>query len=189
MTLRKKRIYLTIIALSAVGLIVDRLAMPATGLAGPPGGPARRDASRAPVPAVPPAMDSTAFAAAGTLAAARFPESLREAEPPSRDIFGPSETARRSLIGQQPGGDSQIEGMTLPPEQARLLAERFPLAHVLSAVVNDGEFAVAILDGIWFRVGAQIDGCTLARIEGRSAFFDCGGAAVELSVGATEGPD
>ena len=187
MTPRKKRIYLTLIALSALGLIVDRLAVPAPGVAASPAAPAPPAEASAGLPTQRLPETAGAGPVSAVLAAAPFPEKLRNAAPPARDLFEPTEQARRSLIGQGPSGGAGAERTSLPADQARLVAERFMQAHELSAVVNDGEFIVAILDGMWVRIGAEFDGCILTRIEGRRAIFDCGGAAVELSVGRVEG--
>ena len=183
MTRRKKRIYLTIIALSAVGWVVDRLTMPAPvaavlAVSTPGSRPPRKS-----TPASASGSSATGAEKPALLAATRFPQKLRRTDPPSRDLFGPTETARTRLIGQG-GVSGEIGGVA--PDDVRLLADRFTEAHVLSAVINDGAFSVAVVDGSWVRVGEEIDGCRLESIDGQRVVFDCAGTAVELSVGHEE---
>jgi hypothetical protein len=186
MSRRKRRTYLTLIALSAVGVVVDRLVGPATSVGaelavrGPRAHPPAVVPVRGPGPA--PGSD----AAAVVLTAARFPRGLPTAETPERNIFGPSESVRRAWKG---GPADNASGIETAPNDGELAAAQFADTHALSAVVSDRDFSMAVVDGRSVRLGADLDGCRLSKVTGQSAFFDCAGAIVELSVGGESSAD
>ncbi len=172
----------------AVGLIVDRIIGPRhrgpTVVQGAPEG-ARRLAS-----ASTQGVRTGESPGGAVLAPARFPKHLPAAEAEARDLFGLTDVVKRALLeAPAAAGAAALNGAptTMPALGAAApRLEPFSDRHTVSAVVCSDGFARALVDGVWVRIGQQVDGCELVRISGRTAFFRCGKAEVELSVDAGE---
>ncbi len=54
--------------------------------------------------------------------------------------------------------------------------------HRLDAIMSDQDLIIAVVDGTLVQPGQVIDGCTLTRLEGTRAYFNCfdGEAVLDL---------
>lgn len=75
-----------------------------------------------------------------------------------------------------------------PPAQERpampglLSPAEFKSAHKLTAVMNGGDVAVAMVNGRAVRVGEEVSGYRLRSVDARSASFEAGGQVVVLEL-------
>lgn len=188
MSKRKKQAYGCLIAGISGLLVLDWVIDPG-------GGPRGADAAqRLPERAQPPTSGAGAGDAAGrgaaavVVAAARFPTGLPGNGTAQRDLFGLGDAVRRVMLSQ-PSGMAAGEPATAPGVEQRPLisaAEAFSARHVVSAVVSGPALEAARVDEAWITVGQRIDECTLVRIRGCAAVFECFGEAIELSVAPPE---
>lgn len=153
---RRKKASLAIIALALGALFVDRFLLdggesPAPAVADDATSPVRHDHAASPdaeglsIPELP------------------FPRSLPDAAHRilQRDLFAfPAVDAADS---ESRRGNTRLSD-----------AETFAAGHRLEAVLSDGQFAIAVVNGMWLRIGHRLDGCTLTRIERTRAYFSCG---------------
>ena len=65
---------------------------------------------------------------------------------------------------------------------ARITASQFASQHRLSAVVTSNSVGVAMVNGKAVRVGEEISGYRLVRVDTRSAEFESGGDIVRLEI-------
>ncbi len=98
-----------------------------------------------------------------------FPRNLPDTAdaPPSRDIFA-------FPTAPQPDSDGQAEGERKGKGAPVLSdASTFATRNHLEAVLSNNAFQVAVVNGLWMRTGQTLDACTLVRIEGTRAYFEC----------------
>ena len=55
--------------------------------------------------------------------------------------------------------------------------------HELGGILFHEDLKIAVLDGRWMRIGELIDGCTLKKISGNTARFECYDGKAELAFG------
>jgi len=80
-----------------------------------------------------------------------------------RDLFappGPEPASKRGAAAHR-------------QDAAKADAETFTSRNRLEAVLSDRETPMAVVNGKWIRVGQSVDGCTLTRVEGTRAYFQC----------------
>lgn len=173
MTTRSKKVYAAVLVFALLALLIDRLL---------PGGAERGPAAAYAEPRAAPAATS----ASGTplVVAAPFP---RAAGLPTasdgaavRDLFALTPKVYLALAGEEP--PDSADGSGHARRGARPRVAEFKAAHRLSAVLRDGHLRVAILDGRWIRAGDKVEGCTLERIDGQSAYFSCADGTADISV-------
>lgn len=171
MSTKRKQSYLLFAIVGILGLVFDRLVLSDVDTV-----PAKASASQAQIP-----VKESGFLSMPELP---FPKNL---EPYSthraiRDIFAmPTDLQPATAIedataqmgaDQHPGGDNEA-----------LTAAQFLLEHHLDGLLDTNGLRLAIVDGQWLRVGQLISGCTLERIIGTSAHFECVNGPAELKIG------
>jgi hypothetical protein len=170
MALRKKQVYFVILIVSGLALAVDRFV-----LSGSVSAPEKVKAS--PPEALASPADSTVAAAEGEAPAIPelpFPHGVERFTFGSDipDLFAPPRHFVRgdtvpSVTGvDNPGGEDK------PPTRG-LNSSAFAIQHELDGVLDHQRLKIAIIGGRWMRIGDEIDGCTLARISGDVARFEC----------------
>ena len=177
---RKSKTYAALVGLGLTALIVDRSFFQATspdlGLAAGP----RVDADAAPSGQQTPSVTASAPVAKMTIPELRFPRDLPVYDPqaPLRDVFAPVSSAS-DANGQSPGAKTAASGKS-DPERAFGRAA-FEAAHRVDALMVQDRLKIAVVDGRWMRIGEQVDECTLSRIEGDVATFQCHDGEAVLS--------
>ncbi|HNQ23608.1 MAG TPA: hypothetical protein PKK06_10990 [Phycisphaerae bacterium] len=180
MALRKKHVYLGVIAIGGFALVADRLwTSPETADAAP-----ATESTRAPHQR-PAGAKATASSSAALLSIPElhFPRGLPkfDATQPLRDMFAPP---ARLLDVTQPAA-APVEGdlgVPLDGPTAAGTAERFRGDHQLQAVLVREGLRIAVVDGVWLRVGEELDGCTLREVVGTTAVFECADGETTLRV-------
>jgi len=171
----RRRAYLIAIGIGCVALAVDRFILTESATAPQdvnaaginrttlPEEPA--DAGQTPVPAVP------------------FPRNLPAFDPTRdiRDVFVRPSDAIAGDDEQQRGPKSPKTG---DPKEATSAAE-FVTRHTLSAVLDDGRLKIAVVDGLWMRVGDAFDDCRLTSVSGTAARFRCPDGDAVLDIAAS----
>lgn len=171
---KKKRIYLGVIGLCGIALLVDRLVVsegasaPAEALAdvrGPNLQPSDADAGKKTVsiPELP------------------FPRMLKPMDPaePIRDLFAPPDKSGDSgRVGNARGqSGTGSAGDASPTNRLAFLA-----GYHLKAVLDDPRLKIAIVDGLWVRIGQTVGGCRLTKVEGPRACFACSDGEAVLTL-------
>lgn len=164
----RKRIYMVLLGVSALGLAIDRFVIPRG---------AEGASSALPVAAAPPQPDPLVQSV--SIPGVPFPENIVSADPgrPIIDLFAPPALRGRGGTDNQEGTDA------VPLPGAPSPADTFVTQHKLSAVLIDARLKIAVVDGHWVRVGETIDGCTLIGIEGQTVHFSCVDKDTSLTVG------
>jgi hypothetical protein len=80
-------------------------------------------------------------------------------------------------------GESGLQGGNSPEKATRAI---FVSSHRLEAVIVEKRLRIAVVDGVWLRVGQSLDGCRLMDILGSEVRFGCkdGEAVLKVSAGA-----
>ena len=60
-----------------------------------------------------------------------------------------------------------------PDQQKGMGRSAFEAAHDLGGMLDHERLRIAIIDGLWLRIGDELDGCTLSSIVGDAAHFTC----------------
>ena len=162
---KKKRIYLGVIGLCGIALLVDRLVItqgataPAEALAHvrkPSLKPSDADADRKTVsiPELP------------------FPRMLKPMDPaePMRDLFAPPDNR---LGSDRTGNARGRRGTGTRGNASSASRQAFLASHHLKAILDDPRLKIAIVDGLWVRIGQTVGGCRLTKVEGIRACFTC----------------
>lgn len=169
---KKQKAYGAVLALAAVGFVVDRLffAPPSSEAAnvgdapvGPTGAPAVSG------PAEPRTAVEAQAAPAGWLAA-RFRAAPGGSDNDLRDVFVIPASWRPT-----------VKSLAAAPK-AELLGEQFRKEHHLEAVVIDGKRGRAVVDGQLVPIGGAVAGFRLVAITQRSAEFVHGDEHVSLTL-------
>jgi hypothetical protein len=173
-TARSKKTYAVLIALALLALLVDRL-LPGSSELGPE--PAQAAAHHARQ-----AATANALVPVSMVVAAPFPRELAPAPEAVavRDIFALTPRLYAVLVGMDPPEEGAARGILRRPARPRIA--EFKAAHRLSAVLSAPALRIAMVDGRWIREGEQLDGCTLARIAGQTAYFSCADGTADISV-------
>lgn len=162
MTQRKRRTYVLVVALGLGAIAVDRLVL-------------RPDATPADARAGEPAALLDQTVATGTAGAALsipelpFPRDLPSLNTnrPFRDLF-----ARKSADQADAASTSQNSiadvGPDRPSDSATFVAQ-----HRLEAVMSNAGLKIAVVNGVWLRVGQSIGECKLVTIDSTRAHFVC----------------
>ena len=91
------------------------------------------------------------------------------------DVFAPPWVRDGSpQRGLGPRPEAALTRVSLP----RAFRER----HTLTAIVAHGDVHVAVIDGLWVRVGDRLSGCELVRIADRTAVFKCDDEVVDITL-------
>lgn len=157
---RKKKTYVSIMALCAAALLVDRLLLPAPSgaVAGDAELSTSRNAgigisptaARTPAPEIPFPRGVTTAADLGSL----------------RDPFA----APLTMTG---AAAKPTAAESASNEQSAIGREQFAERHQLTGILSDGAIAVAIVGDQWLSPGGELDGCVLKSVEKQSAVFEC----------------
>jgi len=117
-----------------------------------------------------------------------FPTRLPDYDPERdhRDVFALTPAIRDAVLRRPPEPPGVGDASKSGPEKENLKAADFRQLHSLSGVMLEGEGGYAILGGKWIQVGKSLDGCTLTRLEGDRAYFQCLDGEAELSVDSEE---
>jgi hypothetical protein len=185
MTRRKKRLYLGVMILSGLALFVDRFILSESVMVpdpaiGSPAEPAGRHAGAV----------STATEDALSIPELPFPRGVEHftfgSEIP--DLFAPP-TAASDENAARPGGSDNDPLATDARQSKGAGRAAFLTDHELGGLLTHERLRIAIVDGRWLRLGDEVDGCTLTRISGKEAVFDCyDGEAVLKPARRSHGP-
>lgn len=179
MSPRKKRGYYIIISIVGIALMVDRLWLKS-------GSPSTASAVLIIVDA--PAAELLRAQEDSTLAIPElhFPSNLPPYDPRTmtRDIFAPP----NHQDGMDATGNSNGESKN-PSLHARMNRNAFESRVSLNGVIVHQGLEIAITDGQWLRIGQSYHGCTLHRVSGNSAVFQCEDGEAVLKVNRGLVPD
>jgi len=96
----------------------------------------------------------------------------------TRDWFSPPEGSLRAKADAR----LEAEGRTASGKKMVSAQERFATENRLSGIVATGDDRVAILNGRRTRVGDSVGDCIVRTIQGRTVWFDCAGATIQLTL-------
>ncbi len=182
MSSQKKRTYLSVLIVGAVALLIDRF-VSSTGSTTP------RPAAAAGF-TLPPPSGAAAFAIPelpfpkGVVSLGQHVELRDLFLPPMFRAAGPDEgdsaDQQAGFAGnprRNPSGDRRWDALS---------TARFVREHRLDAVLIDEGLRIAIVNGLWLRVGQSLDGCTLKDITGNAVTFECDDEVAALKIGDRE---
>lgn len=157
----KNKFYVAFMLLGGAALVVDRcvltpsVTMPATV------------AASAPHTAAPSAASTSSSSETLATLELPFPRAIPTWDPqsPIRDIFAPfsDDDVTDKRHSRSSRGADAVQGTC-----AGLLSQ-----HHLEAVLVQESLKMAILDGVWVRLGESVDGCVLTEIVGNKVRFRC----------------
>ena len=172
----KTKVYLALIATGLVALAVDRCYFGASAPASTAASevdPATedQDAVSKPAPRPRPAPQQ-AGPSKLSVPELHFPRNLPAYDPvfEMRDVFARLDGEDSNSNMGHPGRSGSAKKGT---EEDAIGREAFQAAHRIDAVMVQESLRIAVVDGRWMRVGDVVDTCTLTRIEGDSAVFQC----------------
>jgi hypothetical protein len=170
MAVRKKQVYFGIMIVSGLALAVDRFVLSESVTA-----PDEVKASPQETPAS--LAGSTGAAAEEEVPAIPelpFPRDVERFEFGSDipDLFAPPRHFVRDATIPSVTGADDPGSENIPPPRG-LNSGAFTIQHELDGVLDHQRLKIAIIDGRWMRIGDEVDGCTLARISGDGARFEC----------------
>ena len=153
----KTRTYVLIIVLALAAFGVDRFLI---GGHAAPAEAATKGSARAAVERVL-AMTPTGL----PIPELPFPRNLPDvpAGPASRDLFAFPSAVHDGRAGRR----------TADARRGLSDAAAFAVRNHLYAVLSDGGLQVAVVNGLWMQTGQTLDACTLTRVEGTRAYFQC----------------
>lgn len=166
---KRKRTYFAVMIAGGFALVVDRC-IPSQDPLDPVAAVARVPA-RSPTPASahPPERPSTS-----SIPELPFPREVEPYDPdsPIPDLFiPPGSVMPRNAPDGATGKATQDEERNKSVTGATQAA--FHLTHRLTGVLIDERLKIAIVDGMWVRVGQSLDGCMLSAVSGNEARFTC----------------
>ncbi len=166
---RKKRVYFAVMIFGGLALFVDRFvlsdnaAVPDAANASLAGLVVRSTDLPVPVAENAPAIPEVPF----PRGVERFTFGSE-----IRDVFAPPLAA--SSEKARPYGAGKDGLLSEDGARARGLDRvAFEAQHELGGVLTHERLRIAIVDGRWLRIGDKLDGCTLTRISGEAACFEC----------------
>lgn len=185
----KTIIYTAVVGVGLIALVVDRCFLGATApqssAAGEPDDNISHDQELHAQTAAPARRRPAVAAAAGKISVPElhFPRNLPtfDSAMELRDLFqrpGVAPARGGKSIAGHPGGD----------EEKAIGRESFAAAHHVDGVFVQERLKIAIVNGKWVREGEKIDECTLLRIEGDSAVFQCHDGDTVLSPARKNAP-
>lgn len=170
----KTKIYIAFMLLGGAALVVDRCVLtPSTTM------PAPAAASAPGLAAQPPAQAAGPTPGAPQLATLElpFPRAIPVWDPqsPIRDLFAP--------FSDDDAADKRRKRSPRRGDAGKGSCADFAAQHQLEAVLVQESLKIAILDGVWVRIGESVDGCVLTEIIGNKVRFRCrdGDALLALS--------
>jgi hypothetical protein len=179
---RRKRACFTVMVLAGLALAVDRLILTdvPTGAQSALARPTDAGSGET-------AFPSVAEAPMLSIPELPFPTGLEptyDANRLIRDLFSLPDVVRERMVtasADKVGANS--EGHGSPEESSRAV---FLLKHRLDGVVIQARLRIAIVDGVWMRIGQSLDGCALKVIAGNEVRFSCSDGDVSLTVNAND---
>jgi len=177
----KKRTYLVILALGGGALLVDRLVLPSATEAEPLAVP-RTSAAAGRAATVASSSKNPASAVEQSVPALLFPRTLPKWDPnqPIRDIFAPESSSALSHNSQRRSGREERDGHGTCAGLMRL--------HRLDAVLVQETLRIAVIDGVWVRIGQEVEGCKVLEVAGNEVRFACRDGETVLSLSAQGTP-
>lgn len=174
----RRKLYLVLLAVSALGLVIDRFVL--TGSATAP-----TEASAATVVRPPVGRDAVTSNAgpSASIPEIPFPTGLVAAEAllTIPDVFAPPSVRFRGKSGAGPPYNAGMGSGGRGPSE-RLSGAAFESRHTLDGVLVYQRLKIAVLDGRTVRIGDTIDGCTLKDVSGYRARFECHDGPAVLKV-------
>ncbi len=177
MQLRRKKIYLALLAVGGAALLIDRLVL--TGSATAPSAALAQARS-----------GDTANARgspgkgshASSIPEIPFPRDMAAFDPQSflPDLFAPPGSRLRG-DSRSPTADNGYSGRSSGRGELASSAT-FSIRHRLDGVLEHPRLKIAVIDGRPVRPGEEIDGCTLESVSGNEASLRCHDDSVVLKV-------
>jgi|CXWL01.1.fsa_nt_gi hypothetical protein len=172
----KTKIYLALVATGFAALVVDRCYFGASAPASTAANEVDPDTEGEVAESKPAPHSRPVPPQAGQLKRSvpklHFPRNLPAYDPviEMRDIFARSDPDHSIPDTGHPGrgGSAKKEAAT-----DAIGRDDFQTTHRIDAVMVQESLRIAVVDGRWMRVGDAVDTCTLIRIEGDSAVFQC----------------
>ncbi len=173
----KKRAYVAILILGGVALAIDRFVLPESAST-----PATVIAEETP-PVTATEQKESESRASVPIPELPFPRGLK--------TFGLGSTIRDLFAAPKAFSDADTEngapdkngpGALRRVDDERNTSAAFVTQHNLEAVLVHARLRIAVIDGVWLRIGDVIDGCTLEGIAGRTARFSCHDGEVVLDM-------
>lgn len=175
MSRKRKRGYFAVMITGAVALVVNQC-IPSEGTLDPVTAVARAPAD----PLTPAHLGETPPSSIPELP---FPRDIEpyDADSPIPDLFTPPE----SVVARGAAGEATPDGGQRTSVVGATRAT-FRLEHRLTGVLIDERLRIAIVDGMWVRVGQSLDGCVLSAVSGNEARFAChdGESVLEITDGS-----
>jgi hypothetical protein len=182
MSRKRKRTYFAVMIVGGLALVVDRC-VPSDGTLDPVAAVARVPGD-SPTPA---SARPGETPPASSIPELPFPRDIELYDPdsPIPDLFTPPESVlpRDATDGAAGKATQDGERNTSVVGAARAT---FRLKHRLTGVLIDERLRIAIVDGMWVRVGQSLDGCVLSAVSGNQARFAChdGESVLEITDGS-----
>ncbi|MGB2984558.1 MAG: hypothetical protein WBE26_01635 [Phycisphaerae bacterium] len=178
MSRQRKGAYLTLLAVGAAALAVDRWIL-TEGITEPDAAFALGAGGSAPVIASPPPEPTSTL----SIPELPFPRGLEPLDQQglARDLFAPPTLA----TDRDSSTDKDQRETNGRGGARRANSATFVTQHRLNGVLVHQRLKIAIVDGAWVRIGELVDGCTLAAVSGNEARFQCHDAEAVLNVGET----
>ena len=176
-TYSKKRAYIAILILGGVALAIDRFVLPESASA-----PATVIAEETPRTIA--AQKENESRISVPIPELPFPRGLEPFDlgETVRDLFAPPK-AFSDADSENGAPDKNGTAASRGLDDERHTSATFMTQHSLEAVLVHERLRIAVIDGVWLRIGDVIDGCTLEGIAGRTARFSChdGGVVLDMS--------
>lgn len=157
----KNKIYIAFMLLGGAALVLDRCIL--TPSVTMPASVAASVTATAPPPLAAPAPS------ADTLATLElpFPRAIPAWDPqsPIRDLFAP--------FSDDDAADKRRTRSPRDADAGRGTCAGLLSQHHLEAVLVQESLKIAILDGVWVRIGESVNGCVLTEIVGNKVRFRC----------------
>ncbi len=175
---KKKKVYFTVMLISACALVVNSFVLSSD--LPEPETPARKDGT---------ASDASSSVSGLPIPELPFPRGISPIDPEAEvpDLFAPPHLKRRfdGVDADKPAGNAAQ--LSAP---GHLSSASFEEAHHLNGILVDQRLKIAGLDGQWVRIGTSVDGCTLTDISPREVTFRCFDNSVILHLdGVAAGPE
>jgi hypothetical protein len=179
---RRKRACFTVMVVAGLALAVDRLVLtdvsmdPQSVLARQTDAGSEKTASL-----------SAAEAPMLSIPELPFPRGLEPTYDASRlirDLFALPEVVREGMANAGADKDGPNSAGQGRPEEANRAT--FVSLHRLDGVIIQARLRIAIVDGVWMRIGQSLDGCALKVIAGNEVRFSCSDGDAALTVNAND---
>lgn len=177
MTKRRRTVYLGLMVVGGMALAVDRCVLSDGAIT--PEQAMALDADRVSVHPAIPATTSTM----SVVPVVPFPAGIDSYDPrsPLRNIFLPRSLDKR--VGDaEAAPDKHGRNSRGSRDKTNVSSEVFTSTHRLIGVMLYDGLRIAIVDGLWLRIGQHVDGCVLQNVAGNQAQFRCGDEEAVLRV-------